>query len=148
MEIRFDDRRTGASYEFRGLREVVEAHSVDQVIPAFEFIQTAVAGGKWAAGFVSYEAAQAFDDVLTVRLGDTGPSLPLLFFALYDDRVKPGPVRTGRYELAYRERDTCLRSGRRGSPRSTGPSCGRGRPPSRGRAAARASSRSSPDREA
>lgn len=99
MEIRFDDRRTGASYEFRGLREVVEAHSVDQVIPAFEFIQTAVAGGKWAAGFVSYEAAQAFDDVLTVRLGDTGPAPPLLFFALYDDRVKPGPVRTGRYEL-------------------------------------------------
>ena len=99
MEIRFDDRRRGESYEFRGLREVVEAHSIDQVIPAFEFIQAAVAGGKWAAGFVSYEAAQAFDDVLTVRLGDTAPALPLLWFALYDDRVEPGPVRTGRYEL-------------------------------------------------
>ncbi|MDR9449927.1 MAG: aminodeoxychorismate synthase component I [Acidimicrobiia bacterium] len=99
MEIRFDDRRRGESYEFRGLRGVVEAHSIDQVIPAFESIRTAVAGGKWAAGFVSYEAAQAFDDVLTVRLGDTAPALPLLWFALYDDRAEPGPVRTGRYEL-------------------------------------------------
>lgn len=104
MEIRFDDRHSGHRYGFRGLREVVEARAVNQVIPAFEHIQTEVGAGRWAAGFVAYEAAPAFDDVLAVRptgseeSGD--PEIPLLWFALYDERVDPGPVPVGEYELS------------------------------------------------
>jgi para-aminobenzoate synthetase/4-amino-4-deoxychorismate lyase len=99
MEIRFDDRRRGESYGFRGLQKVVEARNLSDVIPAFNQVEGEVTGGKWAAGFVSYEAAPAFDDVLTVRANGGVPTLPLLWFAVYEDRVDPGPVPTGRYEL-------------------------------------------------
>jgi para-aminobenzoate synthetase/4-amino-4-deoxychorismate lyase len=104
VEIRFDDRDSGRSYGFHGQQEVVEARHVDQVIPAFEHVEAEVAGGRWAAGFVSYEAAPAFDDVLAVRSTGTDGSrdlvLPLLWFALSDHRVDPGPVRIGGYNLS------------------------------------------------
>ena len=100
MEIRFDDRLSGESFGFRGIREVVEAAEIREVIPALERVEAEVATGRWAAGFVSYEAAPAFDDVLTVRPNGNIPgTLPLLWFALCDDRVDPGPVGTGKYEL-------------------------------------------------
>ncbi len=100
MEVRFDDRRRGLSFGFRGNPQVVEAHRIDQVIPALELVEGQVASGKWAAGFVAYEAAPAFDEALTVRRQPGGePGLPLIWFALYDDRVDPGPVPTGEYEL-------------------------------------------------
>ena len=104
MEVRFDDRRRGTRYGFSGLCDVVEARRIDQVIPAFGLVEAAVTGGKWAAGFVSYEAAPAFDDALTVRSYHANhtndPAVPLLWFALYDDRVDPGPLRTGGYDLS------------------------------------------------
>ena len=99
MEARFDDRQQGRSYGFSGPREVFEAYSIDEVIPAFEQVEAGVAAGKWAAGFVSYEAAPAFDDVLTVRHAESDPVPPLLWFALYDERMDPGLIRTGEYRL-------------------------------------------------
>jgi para-aminobenzoate synthetase/4-amino-4-deoxychorismate lyase len=99
MEIRFDDRRRGQSFGFSGLQEVIEARDIDEVIGAFDHVEAEVAAGKWAAGYVSYEAAPAFDDVLTVRANGGVPAVPLLWFALYDDQVDPGPVRAGEYEL-------------------------------------------------
>ncbi len=115
MEVRFDDRLSGHRYGFRGQGEVVAAHHIGEVIPAFEYVESEVAGGRWAAGFVSYEAAPAFDDVLVVRSDGRGPSaIPLLWFALYDDRVDPGPVPQGQYELsaweAVEKRDQYMRS--------------------------------------
>ena len=104
MEVRFDDRLSGHRYGFRGRGEVVAAHHIDEVIPAFECVESEVAGGRWAAGFVSYEAAPAFDDVLVVRSDDSGPSaIPLLWFALYDDRLDPGLVPQGEYGLSVWE---------------------------------------------
>jgi para-aminobenzoate synthetase/4-amino-4-deoxychorismate lyase len=104
MEVRFDDRLSGHRYGFRGRGEVVAAHHIDEVIPAFEYVESEVAEGRWAAGFVSYEAAPAFDDVLIVRSagsdGSGRSSIPLLWFALYDQRVDPGPVPDGEYELS------------------------------------------------
>ncbi len=46
-------------------------------------------GGWWAAGFVSYEAAPAFDSALTVRREDR---FPLLWFGIYG-----GPVRSSAF---------------------------------------------------
>ena len=115
VEVRFDDRLSGRRYGFRGRGEVVAAHHINEVIPAFECVESEVAGGRWAAGFVSYEAAPAFDDVLVVRSDDRGPAaIPLLWFALFDDRVDPGRVPQGEYELsaweAVEERDQYMRS--------------------------------------
>ena len=101
MEVRFDDRQSGHRYGFGGEGEVVEALFVDDVIPAFAHIEAEVAAGRWAAGFVSYEAAPAFDPVLAVRSnGREAATLPLLWFALFDDRGDVGAVPVGHYMLS------------------------------------------------
>lgn len=104
MEVRFDDRLSGRRYGFRGRGEIVTAARIDEVVPAFEYVESEVAGGRWAAGFVSYEAAPAFDDVLAVRPrnrpGSGVPAVPLLWFALYDEQVDPGPVPEGDHHLS------------------------------------------------
>jgi para-aminobenzoate synthetase/4-amino-4-deoxychorismate lyase len=59
---------------------VVTAHTLAEVLPALEEIEAAVSAGLYAAGFVGYEAAPAFDPALV-----THPSgeMPLLWFALF-----------------------------------------------------------------
>jgi para-aminobenzoate synthetase / 4-amino-4-deoxychorismate lyase len=44
--------------------------------------------GRWAVGFVAYEAAPAFDDALVTR--PPAPGVPLLWFAIFD-RPDAGP---------------------------------------------------------
>ncbi|MBX7258314.1 MAG: aminodeoxychorismate synthase component I [Candidatus Hydrogenedentes bacterium] len=88
-EIRFISRTGHRGY--RNPRDVVEARTVGDVLPALEQIERAVAKGMHAAGFVAYEAAPAFDAALACH----DPSdLPLLWFALYDgidERRQPPP---------------------------------------------------------
>jgi para-aminobenzoate synthetase/4-amino-4-deoxychorismate lyase len=62
---------------------VIQAHRHADVIPALHEIQQAVDNNNhYAAGFISYEAAPAFDPALTVRPPD--PRFPLLWFGLFD----------------------------------------------------------------
>ncbi|KQR22926.1 hypothetical protein ASF71_07090 [Deinococcus sp. Leaf326] len=60
--------------------QVVTAHTLDEVGSALKAVEQAVAEGLYAAGFVTYEAAPAFDPTLV-----THPSgeMPLLWFALF-----------------------------------------------------------------
>jgi para-aminobenzoate synthetase/4-amino-4-deoxychorismate lyase len=64
--------------------EVIAACSVADVWPALSHIEACVNQGLIAAGFVSYEAARAFDSALTVR--DSSP-IPLLWFGLYRECI-------------------------------------------------------------
>jgi para-aminobenzoate synthetase / 4-amino-4-deoxychorismate lyase len=76
-----------ASYQrlrFEDPAEVLVARSVGEVRPALRAVQDAVARGFYAAGYLAYEAAPAFDHAFVVRQGS---DLPLLWFAIYD---KPG----------------------------------------------------------
>jgi para-aminobenzoate synthetase/4-amino-4-deoxychorismate lyase len=82
----------GRSFVFRGPRSVVEARSVDEVVPALRVVEDAVAAGMHAAGFVAYEAAPAFDPALAVLASDG--RLPLLRFALFHERVRGEPPST------------------------------------------------------
>lgn len=67
--------------------EVVTTHRIDDVEPCLHQIEQAVERNGWhAAGWISYEAAPAFDSTLTVR--PSGP-LPLLWFGLY---AAPEPI--------------------------------------------------------
>ena len=61
--------------------QVIEAHSIEDVIPALCSVENMVQKhGLYAAGFISYEASPAFDDALKVQ----PPSpFPLLWFGLY-----------------------------------------------------------------
>lgn len=69
-------------YYFENPLEIVTVSQPDQVLPALQRIEQLVdAHGWYAAGFISYEAAPAFDPAfVTHAAGD----LPLLWFGLYD----------------------------------------------------------------
>ena len=75
--------------------EIVQALRVDEVRPALDRVAAACAQGRYAVGFVSYEAAPAFDPAMQVR---GGSGVPLLWFGLHD---APWPARAGREPAAY-----------------------------------------------
>ena len=105
---RFDDLRPGraSSFALGGLVEEFGAASVAEVRPVLERAERAVAEGRWVAGWVAYEAAQAFDPAFVVRATAGTPleGLPLAWFAVFarrepapslradpDDAPPPGP---------------------------------------------------------
>ena len=93
---RFDDNSPGSerSLVLAGARDVVAARELDGVLDAVHEVEEAVAGGMWAAGFVAYEAAPAFDDALSVRRRPIdGPfsGLPLVWFGLFDNAREADP---------------------------------------------------------
>ena len=68
---------------------VVEAWTLEAVVPALRSVQAEADAGRWAAGFVAYEAAPAFDPAMTVVPRGPDESLPLLWFGVFDG---PRPV--------------------------------------------------------
>jgi para-aminobenzoate synthetase / 4-amino-4-deoxychorismate lyase len=67
---------------FRQPKRVIAVHRCHQVLPQLEAIERRVdQENLWAAGFISYEAAPAFDPALRVR---RSRGLPLIWFGLYD----------------------------------------------------------------
>ena len=76
------DAVSGRWLRFTRLREIVTARTLADVAPGLRRVEQAVAEERiYAAGFVSYEAAPAFDGSLVVN--DDG-HLPLLWFGLYE----------------------------------------------------------------
>ena len=86
---RFDDLRASRAWSFVSPGEVVVARRLDEVAPVLAAADAALAVGHHVAGFLSYEAAGAFDPALVTR--DPG-SLPLAWFAVFDDRISIDPV--------------------------------------------------------
>lgn len=76
------DAKSGEWRLFERPRELVVARHVDEVIPALQKIEAECAKGAYAAGFIAYEAAPAFDLALRTR---TDGKFPLLWFGLYGD---------------------------------------------------------------
>jgi len=88
---RFDDLTAGAESSFELVRCTAEfaAYSVEEVVPVLREVEAAAAAGSWAAGYVAYEAAPAFDDALRVRaraLGDPFEAMPLAWFGIYEEQ--------------------------------------------------------------
>ena len=82
VRVLLRDAASGRWLQFSHPREIVSAASLGDVMPALRRVEDAVARrGLYAAGFVSYEAAPAFDPALQVN--DCG-GFPLLWFGLYD----------------------------------------------------------------
>jgi len=72
------------SFRFDGLETVIAAWSPEEVLPALAQVEQAVAQGRHAAGFVSYEAASALNPELSVlEAGD----LPLAWFGIFSERL-------------------------------------------------------------
>lgn len=61
--------------------QMITAEKLEDVLPALREIERLIAGNNWyAAGFLSYEAAPAFDPALHTN---TGIGFPYLWFGLY-----------------------------------------------------------------
>jgi para-aminobenzoate synthetase/4-amino-4-deoxychorismate lyase len=75
------DATTKQWLRFQKPGQVIEASCIEEVVPKLRLVEEMVnEHGLYAAGFISYEAAPAFDTALQVRPLD---SFPLLWFGLY-----------------------------------------------------------------
>lgn len=70
-------------YRFEGLICQITAYDLADVVPALQQIESFVREGAYAAGFISYEAAQAFDIALTTQ---ELHGFPLLWFGVFRER--------------------------------------------------------------
>ncbi len=75
------DAESGKWRLFERPREIVVARTTEEVIPALQKIEAECAKGAYAAGFIAYEAAPAFDRALQTRIDG---KFPLLWFGLYE----------------------------------------------------------------
>jgi para-aminobenzoate synthetase/4-amino-4-deoxychorismate lyase len=81
-QVVLQDRQGSRWLQFTEPREVVIATHLDEVLPSLARIEKLVnEQGLYAAGFIAYEAAPAFDRALQVQLP---AGLPLVWFGLYD----------------------------------------------------------------
>jgi len=90
-------------------QQIVTAQKLDEVIPVLREVEGLIEANNWhAAGFVSYEAAMAFDSVHVTRPAN---GFPLLWFGLYSaPRIislpKPAPEKPALSWLPAVDRDT------------------------------------------
>ena len=85
--------------QFNHPHRIIQADTLKQVLPALREVEDCVDRNGWhAVGFISYEAAPAFDNVLNVRPMD---DFPLLWFGLFPEplRTTTLPPKDGDYAL-------------------------------------------------
>jgi para-aminobenzoate synthetase/4-amino-4-deoxychorismate lyase len=86
---RFDDLRGDTATGFPVPDRVLQATRPDQVADLLEEVQRATDAGRWAFGYVAYEAAAGLDPSLAVHPVPAG-EMPLAWFGLGD---APFPIR-------------------------------------------------------
>jgi para-aminobenzoate synthetase / 4-amino-4-deoxychorismate lyase len=83
---------------FANPKKVITAHSIEDVLPQFQKVQEAIEQGHYAAGYVSYESAPAFEQSFKVK---DGAQMPLLWFGIFDKPEEEIPKKmTGACNLA------------------------------------------------
>lgn len=78
------------------LKEIT-AHHIEEVMPCFLLIEEAIRNGYYAAGFLSYESAAAFDSAYKVKEGYT---TPLLWFGIFSEPLNKPLSSNGAYQLS------------------------------------------------
>lgn len=89
MHILFDDAREGGASPRLYVRPsaVIAARELDEVAPSLERVRAGLAAGKHAAGYLAYEAGQAFDPKL--QDGARRAAGELLCFGLFEGFETP-----------------------------------------------------------
>ena len=82
--VRLDDVTRGVGFEFADVQQVFVAAAISEVAEALRAAEAAAAHGAWVVGFVTYDAAAAFD-VAFPPAASTG-TLPLAWFAAFGRR--------------------------------------------------------------
>jgi para-aminobenzoate synthetase / 4-amino-4-deoxychorismate lyase len=85
LRCRFDYAGEGPprAFELTSVRGQVAAWQPSDVVAMLDEAEVAVRKGWYAAGFVAYEAAPAFDDSLAVRSDPCRPGVPLAWFGFF-----------------------------------------------------------------
>jgi para-aminobenzoate synthetase / 4-amino-4-deoxychorismate lyase len=81
---------------FQNPVRIISAHQLEDVLPSFQLVQEAVDSGYYAAGFLTYESAPAFDSAFRVK---NGSSMPLLWFGIYSKPVNEHLSSAGDFTL-------------------------------------------------
>lgn len=71
-------------FTFENPRQVIIAKTIEEVLPSLQKIQDALNTGYYAAGYISYEAAPAFDQSFLVN---SNQKMPLLWFGIFDQPI-------------------------------------------------------------
>jgi len=82
--VRLDDVASGVGYEFLSPSKAWVARDVDDVVGVIAAGEAAAEAGEWVVGFVTYEAARAFDGAYPPAAG--GGTLPLAWFCSFAPR--------------------------------------------------------------
>jgi para-aminobenzoate synthetase / 4-amino-4-deoxychorismate lyase len=69
---------------FGEAERIITTHRIDEIQAALGEIAAANRAGKYAAGFLSYEAAAAFDPALKTKTPRADNDFPLLWFGIFD----------------------------------------------------------------
>lgn len=83
---------------------VINAYSLAEVRPALRDVQAVADAGCYAAGYVAYEAAPAFDPALQVNAPQS--SLPLLWFGVFSEPCGIQEQASGEYHVSEWEADS------------------------------------------
>lgn len=82
------------THTFRHPLKVIVAHKVEDILPSFNLIQEAIEQGFYAAGYLSYESAPAFDPAFKVH---PQRKMPLLWFGIYTEPQHDNLQSTGEF---------------------------------------------------
>jgi para-aminobenzoate synthetase/4-amino-4-deoxychorismate lyase len=83
--VRFDDMSQRTTTTFTGFVGEIRADNYGEVRAALDDAQRAALEGHWVGGFISYDAAQGFDEALVVApRGAVAP--PLVWFGVFTSR--------------------------------------------------------------
>lgn len=87
-KMRFDFEKENGDLRhmtFQNPVAVFTTNKLEEVLPTLENVSAAVDSGYYVAGYLSYEAAPAFEE--QARVNET-PNLPLIWFASFEEPVK------------------------------------------------------------
>jgi para-aminobenzoate synthetase / 4-amino-4-deoxychorismate lyase len=82
---------------FQNPVSVITTSKLEDVLPSFQLVQEAVDKGYYAAGFLSYESAPAFDSAYKVK---NSGAFPLLWFGIFSE-PEPAQLRSsGKFSVS------------------------------------------------
>jgi len=99
-QVIIHDASTNQWLQFQNPLKIFIAYNIDEVLPVLEKIDEMVLKNYFAAGFISYEAAPAFDIALKVR---KLTSFPLCWFGIYKS---PKPIHFSNFKNKSYKIDT------------------------------------------
>lgn len=83
IKVRFDDYLSKSAYGFINPIEVLETYDLDSVKSIFNKVQDYIDHDEfYIAGFISYEAAPAFDTSLQTQRSSS--SIPLVWLTVFE----------------------------------------------------------------